>query len=134
MRKIDVYFYGLFMDQDLLREKGFLETNLRPASLPGFKLHIGKRATLVPSQDAKVFGLIGSLSHTELAKLYSESSVQDYRPEAVLAYLPNGEPLAALCFNLVEPPSSDEHNPDYATKLRALAKHLKFPSDYIASI
>ena len=134
MRKIDVYFYGLFMDEDLLREKGFLDTNLRPASLPGFKLHIGKRATLVPAQDAKVFGLIGSLSHAELAKLYSESSVQDYRPEAVLAYLSNGEPLAALCFNLVEPIASNEKNSDYASRLRVLARRLNFPSDYIDSI
>jgi hypothetical protein len=134
MRKIDVFFYGLFMDERFLREKGFLETNLRPASLPGFSLHIGNRATLVPSQSGTVFGLIGSLSHAELDNLYSDPSVQDYRPEAVLAYLNEDEPLAALCFNLVEPPSLDEHNSDYAAKLRALAESLNFPADYIASI
>ena len=134
MRKIDIFFYGLFMDEGLLRQKGFKVTNLRPAFVPGFKLHIGKRATLVPTQFGKVFGLIGSLSHAELEKLYSEPSVQAYRPEAVLAYLTNGEPLAALCFNLMEPPSFDEQNLEYAAKLRTLAERLNFPAEYIASI
>ena len=102
MRRIDVFFYGLFMDEDLLRAKGVTATHLRPASVPGFQLRIGKRATLVPAQSGRVFGLIASLSHVELERLYSEPSVQAYRPEAVLAHLSNGETLAALCFNLVE--------------------------------
>ena len=134
MRRIDVFFYGLFMDEDLLRAKGVTATHLRPASVPGFQLRIGKRATLVPAQSGRVFGLIASLSHVELERLYSEPSVQAYRPEAVLAHLSNGETLAALCFNLVEPPSFDERNPDYASKLRALAERLHFPADYVASI
>ena len=134
MRKIDVFFYGLFMDERILREKGCSEANLRPAHLPGFALHIGNRATLVPTQSGIVFGLIGSLSHSELENLYSDPSVQDYRPEPVLVYLNEDEPIAALCFNLVEPPSLDEHNYDYAKKLRALAESLNFPADYVESI
>ncbi len=57
-----------------------------------------------------------------------------YRPEAVIAQLMNGELLAALCFNLIEPPSANEHNPDYASKLRSLAERLQFPAEYVASI
>ena len=134
MRKINVFFYGLFMDETLLQAKGITLPNLRVASVPGFQLRIGTRATLVPAPSGRVFGLIASLSHNELERLYSEPSVQAYRPEAVLAYLTNGETLAALCFNLVEPPSSDEHNLDYASKLRSLAERLNFPSDYVSSI
>ena len=134
MRKINIFFYGLFMDETLLQAKGITLPNLRVASVPGFQLRIGARATLVPAASGRVFGLVASLSHNELERLYSEPSVQAYRPEAVLAYLTNGETLAALCFNLVEPPSSAEHNVDYASKLRALAERLKFPSDYVSSI
>ena len=122
------------MDEDLLRAKGVTVPHLRPASVPGFQLRIGQRATLVPSKSGRVFGLIASLSHAELEKLYSEPSVQDYRPEAVLAHLADGETLAALCFNLVEPPSTDDRNPDYASRLRALAERLNFPADYVRSI
>lgn len=134
MRKIDVFFYGLFMDEDLLRSKGVTPTNLRPASVFGFQLRIGKRATLVPSPTDRVYGLLASLSHAELERLYSEPSVQAYRPEAVLANLSNGEVLAALCFNLPEPPSAEERNVEYAARLRALAERLNFPAEYIASI
>ena len=134
MRKINVFFYGLFMDEALLQTKGITSPDLHIASVPGFQLRIGKRATLIPIPSGRVFGLIASLSHNELEQLYSEPSVQAYRPEAVLAHLVNGEALAALCFNLPEPPSSDERNPDYASKLRALAERLQFPPDYVSSI
>jgi hypothetical protein len=134
MRKIDVFFYGLFMDEGLLRSKGVTPTNLRPASVAGFQLRIGKRATLVPSPTDHVYGLLASISHAELEQLYSEPSVQAYRPEAILVNLPNGEVLAALCFNLPEPPSAEERNVEYAAKLRALAEHLNFPTEYVESI
>ena len=134
MRKINVFFYGLFMDEALLQSKGITLPQLRIASVPGFQLRIGNRATLVPAPSSRVFGVIASVSHGELERLYSEPSVQAYRPEAVLVYLANGETSAALCFNLVEPPSSDERNPEYSTKLRSLAECLNFPPDYVASI
>jgi len=134
MRKIDVFFYGLFMDEELLQSKGVRPTNPRLASVSGFQLRIGDRAALVPTASGRVFGLVASLSHAEVEQLYSEPSVRAYRPEAVLASLPNGEILAALCFNLPEPPSADERNDTYASKLRSLAERLQFPADYVASI
>ena len=134
MRKIEVFFYGLFMDEQLLRAKGVTPTYLRPASVSGFQLRIGTRATLVPTEIGRVFGLVASLSHAELELLYSEPTVQSYRPEAVIANLSNGEPRAVLCVNLIEPPSPDEHNPEYASKLRSLAQQLQFPSEYVDSI
>ena len=134
MRKIDVFFYGLFMDEALLRAKGITSPNLRIASVPGYQLRIGNRATLVPIPSESVFGVVASLSHNELEQLYSESSVQAYKPEAVLAHLLNGESLAVLCFNLVELPTASEHNPEYAAKLRALAIRLQLPHDYVSSI
>ena len=134
MRKIDVFFYGLFMDKALLRAKGITSPNLRVAFVPGFQLRIGKRATLVPFVSGRVFGVVASLLHNELDQLYAEASVQAYKPEAVLAHLLDGAVLAVLCFNLVELPTADEPNPEYATKLRALAAQLQFPPDYVASI
>ena len=134
MRKIVVFFYGLFMDEELLRSKGITPANLRPASVTGFELRIGNRATLVPSDSGRVFGVLASLSHAELERLYSESSVSAYRPEAVLVHLSTGEVLAALCFNLPEPPSIEERNIEYASRLRSLAERLNFPEEYVVSI
>jgi hypothetical protein len=134
VRKINVFFYGLFMDEALLQTKGITSPNLRVAFVPGFQLRIGNRATLVPIPSERVFGVVASLSHTELERLYSDPSVQAYKPEAVLAHLLNGETLAALCFNLMKPPSTNEHNHKYVIKLRALATQLRLPPDYVSSI
>ena len=133
-RRIDVFFYGLFMDKEFLREKGFAPTNERVASVQGFALRIGQRATLVPSADHVTYGVVMSLSHDDIDALYSEASVRIYRPEAVLARYSDGTPAPALCFNLPLPPGPDEHNTEYAASLRALANRLGFPADYVASI
>ena len=133
-RRVDVFFYGLFMDDALLREKGINPQNRRVAFVDNFRLIIGTRATLYPCTNETVHGVLFSLTHSELDALYSESSVSVYRPEAVLAQLADGSVIAALCFNLPTPPSPDERNPQYASKLRDLAEQIGLPPGYVSSI
>jgi hypothetical protein len=133
-RRLNVFFYGLFMDHELLDGKGLRPSDIRLAAVPGFVLRIGARAALVPTPTGEVHGLLMKLSHADLEKLYSEPSVQAYRPEPVLAVARDGATVAALCYNLPEPPSPDERNAEYASKLRSLAQRIGLPSGYIASI
>ena len=133
-RQLDVFFYGLFMDQEFLIAKGVQPTNIRRASVRDFVLRIGERAALVREHSGRVYGVVMSLSHNELDKLYSEPSLRAYRPEAVLADMSNGEVIAALCYNLPEPPSREDRNADYASKLRSVAQKIGLPADYVASI
>ena len=133
-RRVDVFFYGLFMDRRLLEDKGVQPTDVRLAAVPGFALRIGARAAMVPTADVQVHGALMKLSHADIEKIYSEPSVRAYRPEPVLAVLRNGTTVAALCYNLPEPPAPDERNADYASKLRAVAQRIGLPSDYVASI
>ncbi len=133
-RRIEVFFYGLFMDADLLRAKGAHPVNPRPACVPGFALRIGQRATLLRTPHARAYGILMELTHAEIDQLYSETSVRAYRPEAVFAELTDGSRVPALCFNLIEPPGPDEANSEYAVKLRDLARRLGLPSDYVESI
>ena len=42
--RIDVFFYGLFMDEELLRSKGANPTEVRQASVRNLSLQIGARA------------------------------------------------------------------------------------------
>jgi hypothetical protein len=133
-RRIEVFFYGLFMDEALLRDKGVSPENRRAAAVENFSLAIGDRATLVPAPGRTAHGLLFSLTHTEVDALYGEASVSAYRPEAVLARLPSGGIVPALCFNLPTPPSAEERNPQYASKLRELALRIGLPQDYVSSI
>jgi len=134
VRRIDVFFYGLFMDEALLREKGIDPVNRRLASVENFSLVIGERATIVPSAGRSVHGVLFSLTLGEVEALYSEASVSVYRPEAVLAQLADGGVTPALCFTLPVPPSAGERNPQYVSKLRELAEKIGLPSSYVSSI
>jgi len=134
VRRIDVFFYGLFMDDALLREKGMNPMGRRMASVENFCLVIEARATLVPCAGRSVHGVIFSLTHTEVDSLYSEDAVSGYRPEGVCAQLADRTTTPALCFNLPVPPSADERNPQYVSKLRELAARIGLPPSYVSSI
>ena len=133
-RLIDVFFYGLFMDAESLRAKGFHPANGRQAHVSGMALLIGRRATLVPDPGNCVHGFVFGLTHDEIDRLYAEPSVAAYRPQAVIAQLADQSCIPALCFNL--PPSDEavQANPEYAEKLRAVASRLGLPADYVAGI
>lgn len=134
LRRADVFFYGLFMDEELLRAKGLEPEGIELAAVDGLALRIGQRAALVSTPGGRVHGLVCSLTLSELDRLYSEPSVQVYRPQAVLAQLASGGVIAALCYNLLQPPSPSERNPEYAAKLRALAQRIGLPAEYVASL
>ncbi|MGA8029232.1 MAG: gamma-glutamylcyclotransferase family protein [Bryobacteraceae bacterium] len=133
-RRINVFFYGLFMDAELLLSKGAYPRDARIACVPGFALRIGQRATLVPNAASTVYGIVMDLSHAHIELLYSETGVNAYRPEAVLAQVADGSYIAAICFNLVVPPAIEEADSEYAMKLRQLAGRLKLPSAYVDGI
>ncbi|WP_223670547.1 gamma-glutamylcyclotransferase family protein [Kangiella shandongensis] len=133
-RCIDIFFYGLFMDRDILRERQVMAVNPRRAYVDDYALCIGKRAMLVPSTDSRVYGMVFALTHCELDKLYSAPGLEQYRPDAVLACSMDGDPLPALCYNLPKAPGPDETNADYAARLRAVLAKRNFPPEYIASI
>lgn len=132
--RVKVFFYGLFMDEGLLREKGLSPEDRRPAFVENFRLLIGTRAPLVPCAEGEVHGIVFSLTHGEVDALYSEDSVSAYRPEAVCAQMADGTFVPALCFNLPTLPAAEERNPEYASKLRQLAARLGLPAKYVASI
>jgi hypothetical protein len=133
-RRIDAFFYGLFMDLDTLQEGGVAPVNPRRAYVDGFALRIGQRATLLPLAGARAYGMIFALTHSELERLYTAPGLEQYRPEAVLAQPLEGTPVPALCYNLREAPQLHERNPEYAARLQRALSKLDFPQEYIASV
>src|SRR2546425_11457628 len=103
-RRIDAFFYGLFMDVDVLRESKGTPSNPRRAYVADFALRIGQRATLLPAAGARAHGMLIALTHRELGRLYTAPGLEQYRPEAVLAPTPRGIIVPALCYNLREAP------------------------------
>jgi Gamma-glutamyl cyclotransferase, AIG2-like len=133
-RQVAIFFYGLFMDAEVLRSKGLHPSNIRRATVRGFSLRIGQRAALVPDARRHVWGIVMDLSPDEIERLYAEPTVRIYRPEAVTCELDDGTSVPALCYNLPEPPSATEQNPEYTARLKALARRLDLPQAYIDTI
>ncbi len=135
-RRIDTFFYGLFMDREVLREAGVAPINPRRAYVDEFALRIGQRATLVASPGVRVYGVLFSLTHAELDRLYAAPGLEQYRPEAVLAQPLEGAPTPtpALCYNLRDAPPSLERNPEYAARLQRALSRLDFPAEYVAYV
>lgn len=131
---VSVFFYGLFMDADALRSMGAHPANIRPAALAGYTIRIGNRATLLHEPGSSAHGLLMDLPRTEIDALYSGPGLEGYRPEPVVADTPDGGRIPALCFNLIAAPSPGDVNREYADKLRALARRLGLPPDYIERI
>ncbi len=133
-RRIDAFFYGLFMDESILRQSGVTPVNSRRAYVSDFALRIGNRATLVPSAGSKAFGMLTALTHSELVLLYNAAGLEHYRPEAVVAHTLHGSSVPALCYNLREAPGPGEGNAEYAERLKGVLGALGFPREYIESV
>ena len=132
--RVNVFFYGLFMDVTLLHSKGVIPKDTMLVELQGYSLKIGNRATLIPDANKTVYGFLMSLTHDEIDILYSDNLLKAYRYEPIIVHTKDGRTLPALCFNLVEPPRHHERNEEYARKLKLVAIQYGLPEEYVNSI
>jgi len=130
-----IFFYGLFMDRSLLTEKGLHPETIGPAVLPGYRIHIGQRATLLRSTSSRAYGVVMELSDQEARALYSEPSVREYVAERVrVELLDTGETVEADCYNLPRESGLVGANPAYATELARLVEALQFDAAYVEEV
>ena len=122
----DVFFYGLYMDPEILRQKGVDPRNPRVAYANNYKLKIGNKATLLRAVGERAHGIVYSLTHSEIDSLYRGSGLHEYLPEA-LSIKAGDESFPALCCNLIEPPAESESNAEYAGRLKAVMSKLGVP-------
>lgn len=130
---IDVFFYGLFMDESLLGSMGISPSSATAGHINGYGIRIGRRATLVPDGGSRAYGVLMTLLAREVEALYSQESVADYVPESVSVVLADGTGRSAVCYNLpIE--KLEGTNPEYANALLAVARKLDLPGDYLEQI
>lgn len=130
---MNVFFYGLFMDEQLLAAKGLQPSTMCSGYVDGFELRLGERATLIRRPNARAYGILMDIPSSQVAELYSDASVADYRPEPVSVQLVDGTSAEATCYNLPADSLSGT-NKAYAQSLLALATRLGFPDTYLQEI
>jgi len=132
--RIDVFFYGLFMDEQVLAAQGIAAAMPRRAFADGFRLRIGQRASLVPDGGARAYGMVYALTPSELDRLYGQPGLEAYRAELISVRGFDGSDLTAMCYNLAIAPELEEASADYATRLSDVLTRLGFPLEYVNSI
>ncbi|MDJ0708771.1 MAG: gamma-glutamylcyclotransferase family protein [Woeseiaceae bacterium] len=132
-KDLQVFFYGLFMDESLLASKGVHATDVMVGHVDGYSLRIGERASLVPDSNGRAYGVLMAISSDDAAVLYSDPSVADYVVEPVVVTLSDDTQVAAACYNLPADKLAGT-NADYASTLWALATKLGLPESYLDEI
>jgi hypothetical protein len=130
---VTVFFYGLFMDKSLLATKGVSPSKATVGYVNGYGLRIGRRATLVPDDGNRVYGVLMALRADDVRALYSDESVADYISESVSVVLPDGTVESAVCYNLPKH-KLEGASSEYANSLLILADRLGLPDDYLQQI
>ena len=128
-----VFFYGLFMDENLLATKGVKPSEVNPGFLEGFDLRIGERATLVRCPGGRAYGVVMDIAPSEATELYAGVSVADYQPEPVIVELMDGTQTEATCYNLPGDRVTGVSR-KYAEALLSIASRLGFPESYLDQI
>lgn len=78
---MQTFFYGLFMDVDILSKQGITPESFSIGWVHNFALRISERATLVPKKAGLVYGTLMDIPSAKVEALYAEKSITDYVPE-----------------------------------------------------
>ncbi|MDJ0756288.1 MAG: gamma-glutamylcyclotransferase family protein [Ardenticatenaceae bacterium] len=135
--QVDVFFYGSYINFDVLAEVHIDERPYQVAWLPNHKLVISPLANLVKDLSAVAFGIVTKLNHDELTRLYVDHA-QDtlggvYLPEAVVVYTDTQTMRPALTY-ISHDMAPAKPDPAYVDRIYRPAKAYSFPSSYLAHI
>jgi len=127
---IPTFFYGSFINLDVLRRGGFEPRGYERAILHGYDIKISGLATLVRAENSSVYGILASATHSELDLLYGQDwLVRSYAPEPVVVHTIGGEQRIALCFIAEHPAPRPSF--DYLDWILKPARAHGFPESYI---
>jgi hypothetical protein len=133
MSKVWAFFYGSYINLNVLKEVELVPEEYEVARLSGFDIRIQPLANLVRSDSRCVYGILSTANHDELKRLYAHAENVlggRYLPEAVMVETLDGKLRAALCY--IAP--SMEPRPaanDYIDRIVGPAREYGFPSWYI---
>ncbi len=124
------FFYGSFINLDVLRQMDFVPKRFEVARLSGFDIRIERLANLVRSNQCCVYGIAATATHQELGRLYSQKWMGTYLPEPVLVETLDGKWRSAFCYLSPSPEPGSPTN-DYIDRIVGPAREYGFPDWYI---
>ncbi len=131
--RVWTFFYGSFMDLDVLGKLGLVPDEFEVAVLNGFDICIQPLANLAVSDDHCVYGIVAPATHSELARLYeyaSDTLGGVYLARAVLVQSRSERWLPALCY-IASDLKRRSATAEYVDLIIQAAKAHGFPRWYI---
>ncbi len=131
--EIWTFFYGSYMNLDVLEGVDYVPRRHEVARLPGFDIRVGPLANLVPSDRHSAYGIVATGTHTELARLYDHAENVlggKYLPVPVLVVTESGHWLPALTYIAPLLPKGPVAG-DYLDRVLKPATDHGFPRWYI---
>jgi hypothetical protein len=130
------FFYGSYINPDVLKEVGLIPKHWDVARLSGYDIRIQPRANLIRAEEHCVYGIVATATHAELDRLYAHARDvlgETYLPEAVLVETMDWKWRPALCYlaHAMEPRPAAS---DYIDRIAAPAKKYGFPDWYVRRI
>lgn len=135
-RTVRVFFYGSFINRDVLKGLGLTLDHVEVARLPRFDIEIRPLANLVRSDRETVYGILASATHAQLESLYAHARDVlggTYFPEAVVCCTLSGTITPALCYIAtdMEPRPATS---DYIDRIVGPARTYGFPEWYVTKL
>jgi hypothetical protein len=131
--RVWVFFYGSYMNFQVLRDVNLIPPHVEVTTLSGFDISIRPRANLVRSDQHRVYGIVTTATHGELQRLYGHAKDvlgETYLPQAVLTEGLDGKLRPALCY-IAPAMEARPATRDYVDRIVAPATEFGFPRWYI---
>lgn len=133
-RVFDVFFYGLYMDAEVLAASGVVPRAPRLAFIEDHSVRLGCKAVLQRDPGKRAYGMLFKLTHDEMDGLYEPTN--GYSAEAFLAVPIVGNssatPVAAISMVHRELPPNRKGDSDgeYGRRWMALTERLGIPVEH----
>ena len=134
--RVSTFFYGTIMNPVEMKEFGVNPTEVLAAKVYGFDITVRPRPTLVRSDRSCVFGSIISVTHADIAAIYSgleKNFGVIYRPEAIIAETPDGALRPVVCY-IAEKMTAAAPDPKLLQQLAECVRTMGHPEWYATHI
>ena len=135
--RVWVFFYGSYINLDVLREVNLVPGEHEVVTLSGFDIRIEPRANLVHDAMSTVYGILATATHDELDRLYTDHAKDKlgevYLPEAVVTLDSVGHLRPALTYIAPEMNKRPAEKA-YVERIAIPAERYGFPVDYVTKL
>jgi ketosteroid isomerase-like protein len=130
---LKIFFYGSFMDLELLRTLGVVPKTFETAELKNWSIAFSPMATLVRSEGDSVYGTIAELSRDEVRTLYTRDDLKHYNPVDITVATEQNNRVPAQCY-ISKPGAGQKPSVEYLRRVIHAAGSLGFPPAYLAKL